>query len=170
LSLAGVVCTVSVMTSNSRLVSFRIETWIASQVPELAEHRGVCQSQLIEDLLREERKRANLGADPDDPGVALEELLDDVKQLLEDRRTRNAVGPDIIKDTFADMALAPPMMKRHETAVRPPSSGMTPERRRQYVHARIARFIKRHLGLESGDEVTLPRGSDALIRSYTRLG
>ena len=46
---------------------------------------------------------------------------------------------------------------------------LSAEQRRQFVHQRIGRSIKEFLGRESGDEVILPRGSDTLIRSYTKL-
>jgi hypothetical protein len=50
-----------------------------------------------------------------------------------------------------------------------PSTGVRADKRRQFVHQRIGRFIKDYLGLVSVEEVTIPRGSDALIRGYTRL-
>ena len=64
---------------------------------------------------------------------------------------------------------SPSLMKVYEAAIAP-LPGIRSDKRRQFVHQRIGRFIKDYLGLVSLEEVTNPRGTDALIRGYTRLG
>ena len=69
---------------------------------------------------------------------------------------------------FNKLKESPRLMKVYEAAISPPR-GIRADKRRQFVHQRVGRFIKDYLGLVSVEEVTLPRGSDALIRGYTRL-
>jgi hypothetical protein len=80
-----------------------------------------------------------------------------------------AKDPDVTRTVFEWLQGAPRLMKVYEAAIAPPN-GVQADKRRQFVHQRVGRFIKDHLGLVSLEEVTLPRGSGALIRGYTRLG
>lgn len=61
------------------------------------------------------------------------------------------------------------LAKLHEETLVPPGARITTEQRRQFVHQRIGGYVKEYLGLKSGKEVVLPRGSEALIKSYTEL-
>ena len=159
------------MQSSSRIVSFRIRTDVADRVEQLAQRRGVTQSRLVEELLIDAARAAKLDTvDPNDPNSALEELLEQVKQMIGTRRGGGVLNEDVIFEVFSQVKHSAPLLRLHEAAmVAPANSGQPPELRRQYVHQRISRFIKTFLGMRSLREVTLPRGSDALIRSYTKL-
>lgn len=158
--------------ASTCVVSYRIRTDIAARVEEVAQRRGVSESRLIEELLMEAAVAANVSTvDPDDPNSALDELVEQVKELIAPRRGADALNEDVILEIFNQMKQSPALSKLHDAAVVPPAmSGLTAEARRKFVHQRIARFVKTFLGMRSLGEVTLPRGSEALIRSYTKLG
>jgi len=160
------------MAPSTCLVSFRIRNDIAGRIEELAKRRGVTGSRLVEELLIEAARAENLDTvDPDDPNSALDELLEQVKTIIEPRRGAGALNESVILEVFNQIKASPALSKLHDAAiVPPPASGLTAESRRQFVHQRVARSIKTFLGMRSLGEVTLPRGSAALIRSYTKLG
>jgi hypothetical protein len=133
---------------------------------ELAEARGVTDSVLVEHLTIEESKRAKL-IDDDDPRAAFKELSEEIVRYLDSRNGR--FDEHVTLDVFNEIKKTRRLASLHASALKPPSRQVTAEQRRQFVHQRIGRLVKEHLGWESGDEVTLPRGSEALIRSYTRL-
>jgi hypothetical protein len=160
------------MSPSTCVVSYRIRTDIAGRVEDLSKLRGITESRLIEELLVEAARAAKLDTvDPDDPNSALDELLEEVKQLITPRRGAGVLNESVILEVFNQIKLSPALSKLHDAAIVPPTpSGLTAESRRQFVHQRVARFVKTFLGMRSIGEVTLPRGSEALIRSYTKLG
>jgi hypothetical protein len=158
--------------SSTRPVSFRIRTDIASKIRPLAQRQGVTDSRLIENLLLEALRDTELDdVDADDPNASLDSLLEQVKLFLEPRRGAGALNEDVILEVFEEIRKSAALSKLHQAAIMPLLvSGLTGDGRRQFVHQRIARFTKTFLGMLSLHEVTLPRSSAALIRSYTKLG
>lgn len=152
--------------SSTTPVSLRIESGARELFRELAEHHGVTESVLLEQLTVEEAARLDLISDKD-PRVAYRRLLDEIAEYL--RGLGSRFDEHITRDVFNWIKETPRIFKMHENALKPASRAMTAEQRRQFVHQRIGRFIKEFLGCESGAEQILPRGSDALIKSYTRL-
>lgn len=159
------------MTTTTSQVSFRIRADVAELIALFAQRHGITGSQLIEKLLIQALRAEGLfNAEPDDPNAALDELLDHVKIRLTVRRAARDTNKRAIFEIFEEIRTTEPMRTLHERAIVPPvGSSLSPEARRQYVHQRIARFVKTFLGMESVKEVAVPRGSLALIRSYTEL-
>ncbi len=160
--------TMPVMPNPSVPLSVRIDAGIAELLPRVAEEHGISVAILIEKLAVDEAE--HLGLLPKgDPRAALVELVDEVRTLLDDKQNAYlARDPDVTLSVFNMILHTPRLMKLYEGAISPPK-GVRADKRRQFVHQRIGRFIKDHLGLVSVEEVTIPRGSDALIRGYTRL-
>lgn len=158
-------------TTTTAQVSFRIRADIAENVAPLAQRHGVTASQLIEKLLIEAlRAEGVLDTDPEDPNAALDELLDYVKIRLTPRREARDTNRRAIFEVFEEIRTTEPLTTLHARTIVPPAgSTLSPEARRQYVHQRIARFVKTFLGMESVKEIAVPRGSQALIKSYTEL-
>jgi hypothetical protein len=158
-------------TATTSPVSFRIRTDVADKIGSLAQRRGLTSSQLIEKLLIEALLAESLlDIDPDDPNSALDLLLEHVKEFLEPRRAARAFNQAVILDVFQHIKDSPALMKLREAAIVPPAaSGLSAEARLQYVHQRIARFVKAYVGMESVKEVAVPRSAEALIKSYTEL-
>jgi hypothetical protein len=152
--------------SSTEPVSLRIETGARALFRELAEHHGVTESVLLEHLTIEEAARLKLIGDKD-PRIAFKRLLEEITEHLKGLGSK--IDEDITLHVFNWIKETPRLLKMHEDALKPTGRAMTPEQRRQFVHQRIGRFIKEFLGRESGDEVILPRGTEALIRSYTKL-
>lgn len=152
--------------SSTALVSYRIENSIHTLLRELAEERGVTESVLVEQLVVEEGQRSGMIKESD-PRAAFQKLLGEIEGYLDSRRGRHDRA--ITLDVFNMIKDSTSLAKLHREALEPPSAGITSEQRRQFVHQRIGRYVKEYLGLESGREVVLPRGSEALIRSYTEL-
>lgn len=160
-------------TTQTVALSFRIRTDIAEKVPHLAERRHVTESRLLEELLQEEARRVDLDdADPDDPNAALDVLLEEVKKILKPSRgAPAALNEDATLHVFNEIKGSGALLATYTAAiVPPPKSTLTAAGRRQSVNQQIGRFVKTFLGMQSLEEVTLPPGSDALIRSYTKLG
>jgi hypothetical protein len=158
--------------SSTIPVSFRIRMDLASKIRPLAQGRGISESRLIEELIAEALRGTTLSQiDLDDPNMALDALLEEVKRLLEPRRQWDSLrNRSAILDVFIEIDRSPALLKLHDVAVMPPAgSGLTCDARNLYVHQRIGRFVKTFLGMRSVKEVTLPRGSETLIRSYTQL-
>jgi transposase-like protein len=159
-------------TTTTSQVSFRIRADIAENIAALAERHGVVTaSQLIEKLLKEALLAEGLlVTDPDDPNAALDELLDHVKIRLTVRREARDTNRRAIFEVFEDIRTTGTLRTLRERAIVPPAgSSLSPEARQQYVHQRIARFVKTFLGMESVKEIAVPRNSPALIKSYTEL-
>lgn len=156
------------MTNPSVSLSVRIDASIAELLPKVAEEHGITVALLIEKLAVDEAE--GLGLLPkNDPRGALVALIDEVRKLInEPQNAYLAKDPDVTLSVFNKIKDAPRLMKVYEAAISPPK-GMRADKRRQFVHQRVGRFIKDYLGLVSVEEVTLSRGSDALIRGYTRL-
>lgn len=156
------------MTNPSASLSLRIDAGIADLLPKVADEYGLSVALLIEKLAVEEA--AVLGLLPkSDPRGALVVLVDEVRKLLDEPQNAYlAKDPDVTLVVFNKIKESPRLMKVYEAAISPPK-GIRADKRRQFVHQRVGRFIKDYLGLVSVEEVTLPRGSDALIRGYTRL-
>lgn len=119
---------------------------------------------VVEELIFKKALELKLLA-ADDPSIAFLKLLDRTAAYL---RSRKSHGEDITLEWFRAIKTTPELLALHATAVRP-TRGITEEKRRQYVHQRIGRFVKEHLGFESVREVVLPRDAGELIRSYTKL-
>jgi hypothetical protein len=156
------------MSNPSVALSVRLDASIADLLPKLAEEHKLNIALLIEKLVL--RDAEDLGLLPkSDPRAALVGLVDEVRQLLDDKQNAYlAKDPDVTLTVFNMIKQLPRLMRQYEAAISPPK-GIRADKRRQFVHQRIGRFIKDHFGLISVEEVTLPRGSDALIRGYTRL-
>jgi hypothetical protein len=156
------------MTNPSVALSVRIDAGIAELLPKVAEEHGITVALLIEKLAIDEA--AELGLLPkSDTRAALVTLVDEVRKLLDDpQHAYLAKDPDVTLTVFTVIKDSPRLMKVYDAALSPPK-GIRADKRRQFVHQRVGRFIKDYLGLVSVEEVTLPRGSDALIRGYTRL-
>lgn len=156
------------MTNPSVSLSLRIDAGIAELLPKVAEEHGLSVALLIEKLAVDEA--GVLGLLPkSDPRGALVALVNEVRNLLDESQNAYlAKDPDVTLIVFNKIKDSPRLMKVYEAAISPPK-GITADKRRQFVHQRLGRFIKDYLGLVSVEEVTIPRGSDALIRGYTRL-
>jgi len=160
-------------TTQTVALSFRIRTDIAEKLKPLAQRRGVTESRLVEELLQEEARGVALDdADPDDPNAALDVLFGEVKRMLEPSRSAPAaLNEDATLYVFNQIKASEALLKTYTAAiVPPPKSKLTAPGRRQSVNQQIGRFVKTFLGLRSLEEVTLPADSEALIRSYTKLG
>lgn len=156
------------MTNPSTSLSVRIDAGIAQLLPKIAEEHGVTVALLIEKLAVDEAEQLGL-LPKNDPRGALLSLVDEVRNLInEPRNAYLSKDPDVTLSVFNKIKDSPRLMKLYEAAISP-QKGMRADKRRQFVHQRVGRFIKDYLGLVSVEEVTLPRGSDALIRGYTRL-
>ena len=157
-----------VMTTPSVSLSVRIDAGIADLLPKVADEHGISVALLIEKLAVNEAAVLGLLPASDFRG-ALVVLVDEVRKLLDDPQNAYlAKDPDVTLTVFNKIKESPRLMKVYEAAISPPK-GIRADKRRQFVHQRLGRFIKDYLGLVSVEEVTLPRGSDALIRGYTRL-
>jgi hypothetical protein len=152
--------------SSTVPVSLRIESGARDLFRELAEHHGITESVLLERLTIDEAARVDLIGDKD-PRLAFKRLLEEIAQHLTGRGSR--IDEHVTLDVFNWIKATPHLLKLHGDALKPTGRAMTPEQRRQFVHQRIGRHIKEFLGRESDAEVILPRGSDALIKSYTKL-
>jgi hypothetical protein len=166
LALGQVVHTMPGMTDLSASLSMRIDTGIADLLRKIAEEHRMSVAMLIEKLVVDEAEALDL-LPKGDPRRALVTLVNEVRNLI-DGKPYLAKDPDVTLSVFTIIKQSPRLMKVYEAAISPPT-GMRADKRRQFVHQRIGRFIKDYLGLVSVEEVTLPRGSDALIRGYTRL-
>jgi len=155
------------MSHSSTLISVRIDDAVAPLLPRIAEEHGLPEALTIEKLIIEEAEHLNL-LPKGSPSSKLVDLLDLIRQHL-DSKPMLARDPDVTLTVFNWIREAPSRMKVYEAAITAPP-GVRADKRRQFVHQRVGRFIKDYLGLVSLEEVTLPRGSDALIRGYTRLG
>ena len=151
--------------SSSCLLSQRIDSEAAKALARIAEEDQVTQAVSLEHLIfAEAMKRGWLRKD--DSSVAFMALLDETATHLSKLQSP---GEDVTLEWFRTIKADGRLRKLHETAMRPPSAKITPEKRRQYVHQRLGRFVKEFLGYESGQEVVLARNADELIRSYTKL-
>ncbi len=156
------------MTNPSVSISIRIDAGIEDLLRKVAEEHGISVALLIEKLAVDEATALDL-LPKNDPRGALVVLVDEVRELLVDpQHAYLAKDPDVTLSVFNKIKESPRLMKVYEAAISPPK-GIRADKRRQFVHQRLGRFIKDYLGLVSVEEVTLPRGSDALIRGYTRL-
>lgn len=155
------------MTQSSVLISVRVDSSVAALLPRIAEEYGLTEALAVEKLIIEEAESLSL-LPKGSPTGALADLVEMVRRYL-DGEPSLAHDQDVTRTVFDWIHTSPRCMKVYEAAITPPQ-GIRPEKRRQFVHQRVGRFIKDHLGLVSLEEVTLPRGSDALIRGYTRLG
>jgi hypothetical protein len=161
------VSTLPGMPPSSILVSLRIDAAVAALLPRIAEEHGLNEALALEKLIVD--KAASLGlVQKDSPGAALVALLVSIRGHL-DSTPALAKDPDVTRTVFEWLQRSPRLMKVYEAAIAPPN-GVQADKRRQFVHQRVGRFIKDYLGLVSLEEVTLPRGSNSLIRGYTRLG
>lgn len=160
--------TLPVMTNPSVSLSVRIDAAIDGLLSKVAEEHGLSVALLIEKLAVDEAEELGLLPKSDRRG-ALVALIHEVRALLDDpQKAFLARDPDVTLTVFNAIKQSPRLMKVYEAAISPPS-GVRADKRRQFVHQRVGRFIKDHLGLVSVEEVTLPRTSSALIRGYTRL-
>lgn len=156
------------MTNPSVSCSVRLDAGIADLLSKVADEHGLSIGLLIEKLTVDEAAVLNL-LPKSDPRGALVALVDEVRKLLDEPvNAYLAKDPDVTLTVFNKIRESPRLMKVYEAAISPPK-GIRADKRRQFVHQRIGRLIKDYLGLVSVEEVTLPRGSDALIRGYTRL-
>jgi len=155
------------MSQSSALISVRIDGTVAALLPRIAEEHGLTEALAVEKLIIEEAENLSL-LPQGSPTSALADLVELVREYL-DKRPVLVHDQDVTLTVFNWILTTPPCLKVYEAAITAPP-GVRPEKRRQFVHQRLGRFIKDHLGLVSLEEVTLPRGSDALIRGYTRLG
>lgn len=156
------------MTNPSVSLSVRIDAAIADLLAKVAEEHGLSVALLIEKLAVDDAAELGLLPKSDQRG-ALVALIHEVRSVLDDRRNAFlARDPDVTLTVFNMIKQSPRLMKVYEAAISPPQ-GVRADKRRQFVHQRVGRFIKDHLGLVSVEEVTLPRTSSALIRGYTRL-
>lgn len=155
------------MTRSSALISVRIDSAVAALLPQIASEHGLTDALAIERLIIEEAESLSL-LPKGSPTSSLADLVEMVRRYL-DGKPVLANDQDVTLTVFNWIRTSPRCMKVYEAAIIPPP-GVPPEKRRQFVHQRVGRFIKEHLDLVSLEEVTLPRGSEALIRGYTRLG
>jgi hypothetical protein len=155
-----------IQRTASTHLQLRIDTAVADLIPALCNRHELDPPRLIEKLILEEAKEHRL-VPTGDAGRALASLLASVEDLL-NKHDYLAQDPDVTLTVFNEIKATPRLMRQYEAAISPPK-GVRPEKRRQFVHQRVGRFIKDYLGLVSVEERTLPRGSDALIRGYTRL-
>jgi hypothetical protein len=153
--------------SSASLLSLRMETSIIKVLAEVADELGLTPAVTVEKLILEKASEHGL-VPKHSPSVALIQLMEKVAQLLDAHGSRRT-DPDVTLWVFQQIKDSPALLGLHTLALKPPSRDVTPEKRKQFVHQRIGRFVKDHLGLKAGAEVILPRSSDALIRSYTRL-
>lgn len=156
------------MANPSVSLSVRIDAAIADLLPKVADKHDVSVALLIEKLTIDAAEVVGL-LPKSDPRGALVVIVDEVRKLLnEPQNAQLAKDPDVTLTVFNKIKDSPRLMNVYEAALVPPR-GVRGDKRRQFVHQRIGRFIKEYLGLVSVEEVTIPRGSDALIRGYTRL-
>lgn len=140
---------------------------VAALLPRIAEEHGLTEALAVEKLIIEEAEHLGV-AQKNTPGGALIALLAEIRKHIENTPFL-ARDPDVTLIVFNWIKMSPRLMKIYEAAIAPPP-GVRADKRRQFVHQRVGRFIKDHLGLVSLEEMTLPRDSDALVRGYTRLG
>jgi hypothetical protein len=133
---------------------------------QVAEEHGLTVAVLVEKLAIGEAEELGLLA-KNDPRGSLVKLITEIGKLL-DRSTELARDQDVTLTVFNKIKESPRLKKLHDEALAPPKN-IRADKRRQFVHQRLGRFIKDYLGLIPVEEVTLPRASDALIRGYTRL-
>jgi len=155
------------MTPSSVLVSLRIDAAVASLLPRIAEWNELTDALAFEKLLLDEAEHLGL-VRKNTPGGALIALLEAIREHIDGSRSLPK-NPDVTLMVFIWIKTTPRLLKLYEAAISPPP-GVRADKRRQFVHQRVGRFIKDHLGLVALEEVTLPRDSEALIRGYTRLG
>ena len=154
--------------ASASLFSIRMETSIIRLLDEVADELGLTQAVTVEKLILAQASELQI-LPKGSPSAALIALMEEVVQLLKKDGSHKS-DPDVTLWVFQQIKDVPALRKLHTLALKSPSRDVTPEKRKQFVHQRIGRFVKDYLGLKAGDEVILPRNSDALIRSYTRLG
>jgi hypothetical protein len=153
------------MSTSSVLFAIRIDKQVKDFVSIMATSDGLTEALFVERLLREEARSRRL-VPANDPGMAMMDLESEAALYLDG--VRPIADEHVTRDLFAHIQGSPRLMALHGRAIRPPSSKIRAEKRRQYVHQRLGRFVKEYLGRRSLGEVLMPPG--ALIRSYTRLG
>ena len=154
------------MINPSAALAIRIDASVADLLPLLAQKYELTVPLLVERLIVDKADEEGMLA-KGDPRKALRDLVAEVGLFL-DQNPALAKDPDVTLAVFEAIRTSPGRMKTYERAVAP-SKGVRADKRRQFVHQRIGRFVKDHFDLVSVEEVTLPRGSQALIRGYTRL-
>jgi hypothetical protein len=153
--------------SSAALLSIRMETSVIELLADVADQFGLTPAVTVEKLILDAASAHGL-LPKHSPGAALIELMEKVVDLLKAHASRKS-DPDVTRWVFEQIKDTPALLKLHTLALKPPSRDVTPDKRKQFVHQRLGRFVKDFLGLKSGREIILPRGSDALIRSYTQL-
>lgn len=155
------------MSGSSVLLALRVTNQVKELVEKMASDDDISDAVFVERVVLEEASRRRL-VSPNDPGVALMTLEKEQEKYLDSVRGKH--DEHVTRDWFAHIQATPLLLKLHERAIQPPSSKISAEKRRQFVHQRLGRLSKQYLGLTSLGEVLLPLDSGALIRSYTRLG
>lgn len=146
----------------SKLLQLRVDEGVALVLERLATKLGCSDSTVVEHLLLDGAyKEGVIGKD--DPNLAMHYLLKKVATVLDSRPKFWQTTSDVVYQMFELIRKTPRYHEVYLVAVG------TDTKRKQYVHNRIGRYIKDHLGMESVGEVTLPRNSDALIRAYSKL-
>lgn len=78
---------------STAAIQYRVRSDIAEAAKTLAQHRGLTESRLVEELLVEASRAENLlRIDSDDPGEALEALSEGLKELLGSRLDQRAMN------------------------------------------------------------------------------
>ena len=146
------------MASNAsaQLLQLRTEGWIVDLLEQIAKKRRQNTALVIETLITHAAVDEGL-LTKDSRKTSLLRLLEAVGELLDENGAQRS-NADVTLWVFQRIKDSSELVTLHKAALVPPSRGVTAEKRRQFVHQRIGRFVKEHLGLESGEEIILPRG------------
>ena len=148
------------MSEKKIPAAYRIVRPIAEILEEIAEEKKQSSSMVLEMLILKEAINMDILV-KGSPDFALYELfnrIDNFNLPAEEKYTFNTF--EEIKNTDA--------LSLYTLAVTP-VEGERADKRKQFVNQRIGRFCKKKIGWESDEEVTLPKGSNSLIKGYTKL-
>ena len=148
------------MSEKKIPAAYRIVRPIAETLEKVAEEKKQSSSMVLETLILKEAIDMGIVVQGS-PDFALFELFDRIDNF------NLPPEEDYTFNTFEKIRNSD-ALRFYNLAVTP-LDGERADKRKQFVNQRIGRFCKKKIGWESGDEVTLPKGSDALIKGYTKL-
>lgn len=154
------------MSQEAGPVSFRLEPAVIDVLRRISNAHRLPEPLMLERLILEEGARLGKLTAADDPNAALHELLRGIADLVRDGHIE--AHPDITLTVFRRIKAEQDLCSLWERATKP-RRGERPEKRRQWVNGRIARYNKHLIGWDSAEEVTLPKNEGALIQGYTRF-
>lgn len=156
------------MSNASALIRcFRLDTAAIELLGQLAADFGLTEAITVEKLILDQAKAAGLVVG-DSPSLALIALLEEVGQIL-DKHGGLRSDPDVMLRIYDRIRATPRLARLHAAALVPPSTDLPAEKRQQFVHQRIGRFVKDYLGLAPAEGAKSPLEKGTPRRSYTRL-